>query len=159
MKTKLDPKNIDFKGKAAEFSSELNFQNCFLEIDEKHIRTPKNSGNLFHNYKDLFSVVLLAIVDANYKFIAVDIGSYGKEGDSGIFLKSTIGKQVLNKSFDFLEDSTLPGSSVVVPHVIVGDEAFRLHKHIMKPYTKKAGRNDITKTVFNYRLKSSKMVN
>ncbi|KAL4120165.1 hypothetical protein QTP88_012895 [Uroleucon formosanum] len=78
------------------------------------------------------------MVDANYKFIVVDIGSYGKEGDSGIFLKSTMGKQVLNGSFGFPEDSTLPGSSIVVPHVIVGDEAFSLHKHIMKPYTNKA---------------------
>ncbi|KAF0710602.1 protein ANTAGONIST OF LIKE HETEROCHROMATIN PROTEIN 1-like, partial [Aphis craccivora] len=149
-----DPKNVDFKGKAAEFSCKWNFPNCILAIDGKHIRirSPKNSGSLFHNYKDFFYIVLLAMVDANYKFIVVDIGSYGKEGDSGIFLKSTMGKQILNGSFGFPEDSTLPVSSIVVPHVIVGDGAFRLHKHIMKPYTKKAGRDDVTKTIFNYRL-------
>lgn len=98
------------------------------------------------------------MVDANYKFIVVDIRSYGKEGDSGIFLKSTMAKQVLNGSFGFPEDSTLPGSSIVVPHVIVGDEAFRLHKHLMKPYTKKAGRDDVTKTIFNYRLSRARRV-
>lgn len=94
-----DPKNIDFKGKAEEFSCKWNFPNCILAIDGKHIRirSPNNSESLFHNYKDFFSIVLLAMIDANYTFIIVDIGSYGKEGDSGIFLKSTMGKQVLNE--------------------------------------------------------------
>lgn len=54
------------------------------------IFSPKNSGSLFCNNKDFFSIVLLAIVDANCKFIYVDIGSYGKEGDNGIFTKSKI---------------------------------------------------------------------
>jgi hypothetical protein len=31
---------------------------------------------------------MLALVDHNYKFLAVDVGSYGKEGDAGIFAKS-----------------------------------------------------------------------
>lgn len=92
------------------------------------------------------------MVDANYKFIVVDIGSYGKENDSGIFLYSIMGKKVLNGSFVFLEDCVLPGSNIIVYHVIIGDEAFRLHNHIMKPYTKQANRNDITKKIFNYRL-------
>lgn len=74
------------------------------------------------------------MVDANYNIIVVDIGSYGKEGVSGIFLKPFMGKQVLDWSFGFLEDFTLPGFCIVVSHVIVGNEAFRLHKHIIKPY-------------------------
>lgn len=44
---------------------------------------------MFFSYKDYYSTVLLAIVDANYKFIAVDVGSYRKEGDSGILKKNT----------------------------------------------------------------------
>lgn len=39
-----------------------------------------NSGSNF-NYKKTFLMVLLALVDANYKFIVVDIGSYGKNSD------------------------------------------------------------------------------
>jgi len=65
------------------------------------------------------------MVDANYKFIAVDAGSLGKEEDNGIFLKSKMGKQVLNGSFGFPESCKLPGSDMIVPHVIIGDEAFR----------------------------------
>jgi len=98
------------------------------------------------------------MVDANYKFIVVDIGSYGKEGDSGIFLKSELGKQILGGTFRFPENSALPGSNIVVPHVIVGDEAFRLHKHIMKPFSRKASREDDSKKNFNYRLSRARRV-
>jgi len=59
------------------------------------------------------------MVDANYKFVAVDIGSFGKEGDSGIFLKSNLGKQILDGSFGFPNDSALPGSTKVLPYVVV----------------------------------------
>lgn len=82
-----DIKNIDFKQKAAKFSYKWNFPNWILAIDGKHIQilSSSNTGSLFHNYKEYFSLVLLALVDANYKFVSVDIGSFCKEGDSGIF--------------------------------------------------------------------------
>jgi len=126
------------------------FPNCILAIDGKHvrIRSPSNSGSLFHNYKDYFSIVLLAMVDANYKFVAVDIGSFGKEGNSGIFLKSNMGKQILNGTFKFPKDCNLPGSDKVAPHVIVGDEAFRLHKHII--------RNSFELLEYEFRLRTKK---
>lgn len=98
------------------------------------------------------------MVDANYKFVIVDNGSYGKEGDSSIFLKSDIGRWILNGSFGCPEESFLPGSNIVVPHVIVGDEAFRLHTHIMKPYSKKSSREDVSKKTFNYRLSRARRV-
>ena len=42
------------------------------------------------NFLTIKTVVLLAFVDANYKFVMVDIGSYGREGDSGIIEKSNL---------------------------------------------------------------------
>lgn len=155
-----DISTVDFNIKASEFMTKWNFPNCILAIDGKHIRirSPNNTGSLFYNYKDYFSIVLLAMVDANYKFIAVDIGSFGREGDSGIFLKSTMGKKILEGSFGFPEAKQLPGSSKILPHVIVGDEAFRLHTHIMKPYTRQASRDDKTKSIFNYRLSRARRV-
>jgi len=44
-----------------------------------------NSGTFYYNYKGLFSIVLLAVVDADYKFLYCDIGANGAGSDAGIF--------------------------------------------------------------------------
>lgn len=81
----------DLEKKAKEFEWKLDFPNCSEVIDDKHVRIlcPNNSSSLFYNYKGFFSVVLLTVVDANCKFTFIDVGSYGKEGDPGIFERST----------------------------------------------------------------------
>lgn len=122
---------------AHDFWNKWNFPNCVSAIDGKHIRifSPKKSGSLFFNYKDFFSIVLLAIVDANCKFIFIDIGSYGKEGDSGIFNKCSISQMISTCEY-FLSPEKLPDSNVSLPLVHIGDEAFRLDRHIMRPYSR-----------------------
>jgi hypothetical protein len=35
--------------------------------------------------RNYYSIGLLAVTDANYKFIAVDVGSFGKDSDAGVF--------------------------------------------------------------------------
>lgn len=68
-----------------EFKKKWNFPNVVGAIDGKHVRikSPANSTSVFFNYKDFFSVILMAVVDASYKFIGIDVGSYGREGDAG----------------------------------------------------------------------------
>ena len=77
----------EWKKIADAFASNWNFNNCIGAMDGKHIviRPPLNSGSYYFNYKHTFSIVLLAIVDADYKFVYVDIGCNGRISDGGVF--------------------------------------------------------------------------
>ena len=59
------------------FREKCDFTHCIGAIDGKHvlIRKPGGTGSMYYNYKKTCSIVLLAVVDADCKFIAVDVGS------------------------------------------------------------------------------------
>jgi hypothetical protein len=73
------------------------------------IQAPPNSGSEFFNYRHSFSVVLLTLVYARYKFTVVDIGSYGRNSDGGIFAHSKLWKY-LETHLGIPEDKQLPGT-------------------------------------------------
>lgn len=56
-------------------------------VDGKHRRNQKflNSGSMNLNYKNYFSIVLLAVINSDYKFVYVDIGAYGKDYGFAVF--------------------------------------------------------------------------
>ncbi|XP_045778435.1 protein ALP1-like [Maniola jurtina] len=137
---------------ANKFKKKANFPNCLGAVDGKHIRIihPPRSGSLFFNYKHFFSIVLMAVCDADYLFVYVDVGAYGKTSDSTIWRDCSL--------YDAMErnDLDLPGPQAItpvgrpLPMVFIGDEAFGLHKHLLRPYSGK--QLTMKKRVFNYRL-------
>lgn len=139
---------------ASEFHRKTQFPNCIGAIDGKHIRIrqPNSSGSLFYNYKNFFSIVLLGIVDANYCFISVDIGSYGSSSDSYAFKNSNFGQRLEKGQLNLPPKTQLPGdvNGPQLPFVLVGDEAFALSDNVLRPYA----RRNLTqaKRIFNYRL-------
>jgi hypothetical protein len=137
-----------------EFFEKWNYPNCVGAIDGKHIvmQCPSSSGSLYYNYKGTFSIVLMAVVDANYKFVLIDVGGYGRNSDGGVLSNSKFGKALTCGQLNIPPAKPLPfsKSAVSIPHVIVGDEAFPLKTYMMRPYAGR-GLND-RKTIFNYRL-------
>ena len=133
---------------------------CIGAIDGKHIATkaPFKSGTLFHNYKSFFSIVLMAICDANYCFIYVDVGNYGSNNDSGVLLNSQMGKDFKERKMNIPEPSNLDGfEGGKLPYSLVGDEIFPLQEWLIKPYSKSALTCEI-KRIFNYRQSRARSV-
>ena len=100
-------------------------------MGRKHIviQAPSNSGSLYYNYKGTYSVVLLAVCDANYWFITFDIGEAGKESDSGIFSNSLLGQYLESQSLPLPQAASVP--DVILLYVFVDDEGFLLRKELM----------------------------
>ena len=69
----------EWKAIVKEFLDKSNFPKLVGAADGKHvsIRAPANSGSGYNNYKNCLSIVLMAVVDANYKFLLVHIGANG----------------------------------------------------------------------------------
>lgn len=135
-----------------EFKIRSNFPNCLGAVDGKHIRVvkPERSGSLFMNYKHFFSIGLMAVADANYKFVYIEVGSYGKDSDSTIFKNSLLWKNLERNNLNIPESSQLPGINIPLPYAFVGDEAFSLSKHLLRPYS--GTHLPDRKKIFNYHL-------
>ena len=67
------PNQKTWENIAKDFFEQWQFPNCCGSMDGKHIRiqAPNNSGSSYFNYKKYSSVVLLAVADANYKFVVI----------------------------------------------------------------------------------------
>ncbi|KAK3931968.1 Putative nuclease [Frankliniella fusca] len=82
----FEPISPEFwRRKAAEFEVMWQFPMCVGAVDGKHCVFQKfpMRGSAHYNYKGAHSVVLLALCDAKYKFIVVDVGAKGREHDAG----------------------------------------------------------------------------
>ena len=135
-----------------------NFPNCLGAIDGKHcqIICPQKSGSTFFNYKGTFSVVLMAACDASYHFTYVDVGDFGRQGDSTIFNRSTFGKALDDGKFSFSRTVTLPGTKQKVCPCFVGDEAFPLQDFLQRPFP--GALLPQRERIYNYRLSRARRV-
>ena len=77
----------EWKSVARQFRSRWNFDHCCVAIYGKHVavKKPKKSGSPYYNYKGFFSVMLLALVDANYSFMWCNVGANGSSSDADVF--------------------------------------------------------------------------
>ena len=120
------------------------------------MRAPSRSGSHYYNYKGFFSIVLFALVDADYKFIWADIGGKGSASDAQIYNASSLKEHIETGTAGFPSDAPLPGDNRDVPYFIIGDEAFALCPTLMKPYHRRNMARE--ERIFKYRLSRARRV-
>ena len=151
-----EPKKEDWKNITAGFYQRWNFPNCMGALDRKHVvvQSPVKSGSLYFNYEGTFSLNLMALVDANYKFTNIDIGDYRSNADGSVFKNCEFGKEFLNDDLDVPDPPPLPNYNVSgpVPFCFVGDEAFPLRTDLIRPFPRKDRGIPDDKLILNYRL-------
>ena len=124
------------------------------------IGKPAGSGSEYYFYKGFSSIVLLAFVDEDYKFIFADVGRNGALSDGGVYRHCDMYSKLQDGTLNLPDPKPLPQSSEPewiheqskenIPFFFVGDEAFPLGQHCMKPYSQR--QLDMRKRIFNYRL-------
>jgi hypothetical protein len=75
-----------------EFEKKWNFSHCIGAVDKKHVEICKlpGTGSYYFNYKQSFSIVLMAIVNTNCEFIMVDVGANGRVSDRRVFSNTVL---------------------------------------------------------------------
>lgn len=127
-------------------------------VDGKHVQIipPKDGGSYYYNYKGHHSVVLMAIVNANYEFIMCDFGINGRISDGGVLKATKFYEKLANNELPIPHAKAPDNARTVLPYVFVGDEAFTLRKDFLKPFAQKHLNHD--RRIFNYRLSRARRV-
>lgn len=150
------PRTREMKEHLRQFAAITGFPQCVGALDGCHIEVcpPKEHATDYYNYKGWYSSILFAVVDHRYRFMYVNVGSPGKNHDAAVFESSRLPKVLSSELFQ-LEAKNVEGVSVCP--VLLGDQAFPLQYHLMKPFSR-AGPVGSPSRVFNYRLSSARRV-
>ena len=149
----------EFAEKMLDTEELWQFPYSLVAVDGCHIPIKCPPGGLesckeYHNFKNFYSVVLMAMVDAKYRFVWGSCGFPGNSHDSIILQSTCLWKRI--KDGSFLPDFTNSLEGVQIPQLIIGDSAFPFENWLMKPYT-----NAVltpSQRYFNYRLSRARMV-
>ena len=148
----------EWKELKREFSIRWNVPHALGALDGKHValKIPKNSGALYHNYKGLFSIVMLALVDGQHKFRWVDVGRAGSYSDAQIFNASQLKRRIEDGRIGFPDPAPITQGGRDVLYFILADDDFALKTWLMKP----SGRRLLTREerIANYRISRGRRV-
>lgn len=153
------PNNTDeWKAEADAFNKIWNFPHCIGTIDGKHVNItkPPGSGSYYFNYKKNFSILLMAVVNANYEFLMVHVGTNGRASDAGLFSELPFFEKLKNNDLHIPDPDPLSPFSPNLPYVFVADDAFPLMENIMKPYSHRTMETE--EIIFNYRLSRARRI-
>ena len=145
--------------KMVDMTAFWQFPCCWGAVDGCHIPIQCPPSGLkasreYHNFKNFYSIVLMAIVDAHDRFIWASVGFPRNSHDYIVF-------QSTDLWYNITENNIIPSISQVIEGtevypMILGDSAFPFRLWLMKPY----GAANLTpeEGYFNYRLSRARMI-
>ncbi|KAG0716812.1 hypothetical protein GWK47_008766 [Chionoecetes opilio] len=115
---KLPTTSAEWQEVASGFSNVWQFPNCIGALDGKRflLIKPDNTGAEYFDYKSHHSVIMLALVDASYKFLYIDVGAQGRARDAGVWDKCNLKKYIEDKK---LQINLTTAITVIMPRKYV----------------------------------------
>ncbi len=99
---------------------------------------------------------MLVLVNADYKFLWVNVGAEGSNLDAGVFLRSNLEPSLRVSTLGLPPPDHLPNDDRDTPYFIVGDDAFQLRDYLQKPFPIRNMTHD--QRIFNYGLSRGRRV-
>jgi hypothetical protein len=101
------------------FNDQWNFPNCLGAVDGKHVslKKPPHTGSYYYNYKKIFSVVLMAVVNSHYEFIMANADINGRISDGGVLGNTTFGNAIVDKLLKIPEPCILSRTKIHRPEI------------------------------------------
>ena len=97
-------------------------------LNGKHIamKKPKKSGSDYYNYKGFFDLVLLSLVNAEYKFLLINVESSGSSSDAKSFNQIDLREKIGDGTLGILSPEPLEEGGPNLHYFLLGDDAFAL---------------------------------
>ncbi|KAJ8897960.1 hypothetical protein PR048_003318 [Dryococelus australis] len=145
----------------------------YSEMKDEYLQFPRTAGEwndiadvfenflillVYYNYKGTYNIVLMAFVDAQYRFTHIDVRCNGRVSDGVVFGRSALYHALESGELPLPPPKCLPGRSREIPNFFffVADDAFALRRYIMKPYPFRG--LSFGERVFNYRVSRARRV-
>ena len=148
----------DWRKTEEKFRNRWNDPHAVGALDGKHIAMtkPKKSGSEYFNYKGYFSLVLLPLVDAEYKFLWVNVEASGSSSDAQIFNRSKLKRKIENGTLGLPPPEPMGPGGPDLHYFLLGYDASVLMPWLVKPYS----RRQLTREerIANYRISRGRRV-
>ena len=133
----------EWKELEREFRIRWNVPHALGVLDGKHValKKPNNTGALYHNYKGFFSIVMLALVDGQYKFRWLDAGTAGSCSDAQIFNASQLKRRIEDGRIGFPDPAPITQGGRDVPYFILADPEDLAHETLWQKDVNKRGKD------------------
>ncbi len=115
----------EWRDVANQYGTKWQFHHVLGALDGKHvrIRCPRGGGSTYFNFKGYHSIVLLGLVDADYKFMWVNVGAPGSCSDAQIWNQCDLREHIMDETVHIPAADPLPGDDKDTPYFIIADDA------------------------------------